>query len=70
MKYAFSFFLFVLYFYLFASRYIRKYCQGGIINTNHEEKPMNITPPGLIIFFLLRFLLFPDSKYFYNHSNL
>ena len=49
IKYAFSLFLFALYFYLFASRYIRKFRQGGVINTNHEEKPLNITPPGLVI---------------------
>ena len=49
IKYVFSFFLFGLYYYLFASRYIRKYRQGGVINTNYEEKPLNITPPGLVI---------------------
>ena len=68
IKYAFSLFLFALYFYLFASRYIRKYRQGGVINTNHEEKPMNITPPGPIIFFLLRCLI-PGCELFYNLLN-
>ena len=48
-KFAFSLALFVLYYYLFAKRYVEKYTQGGVIKTNHEEKPQNITPPGLKI---------------------
>ena len=49
IKYAFSLFLFALYYFVFARRYVKKYRQGGVINTNHEEKPLNITPPGLLI---------------------
>ena len=49
LKCAFSLLLFALYYYLFARRYVDKYRQGGVIKTDHEEKPANITPPGIEI---------------------
>ena len=64
-KYAFSAILIALYYYLFARRYVDKYRQGGVINTNHEEKPANITPPGLALqIFLLLFICFREATYF------
>ena len=48
-KCAFSLLLFAFYYYLFARRYVEKYRQGGVIKTEHEEKPANITPPGFDI---------------------
>ena len=48
-KYIFSLFLFAIYYYMFARRYVEKYREGGVIKTNHEEIPANITPPGFVL---------------------
>ena len=43
-KCAFSLLLFAFYYYLFARRYVDKYRQGGVIKTEHEEKPAHPVP--------------------------
>ena len=60
-KLAFSLALFVLYYYFFAKRYVEKYTQGGIIKTNHEEKYLNISPPGLKIIVGSLHICFEDA---------